>query len=73
MSMLATAPTGSDLKSWALGVAQHAEVKRAKLRCAGPLVVVLHRMLSDDTSFIAHAPVRAAAGEWTPAASTHPS
>ena len=73
MSMLPTAPTGSDLKSWALGVAQHAEVKRAKLRCAGPLVVVLHRMLSDGKSFIAHAPVRAAADEGIPASSTHPS
>ena len=45
---------GSDLKTWALGVAQRAGPRKAKVALARKLAVVLHRMLRDDADFIAH-------------------
>ena len=43
---------GSDLKSWALGVAKRAGMRKAKVALARKLAVVLHRMLADGTSFV---------------------
>jgi transposase len=51
--ILTRAVTGSDLKSWALGVAQRAGMKKAKVALARKLAVVLHRMLADGTPFMA--------------------
>jgi transposase len=51
--ILTRAVRGSDLKSWALRVAQRAGMKKAKVALARPLAVVLHRMLADGTSFMA--------------------
>jgi transposase len=53
---------GSDLKTWALGVAKRAGPRKAKVALARKLAVVLHRMLHDQTDFIANktAPVMAA-------------
>jgi transposase len=45
---------GSDLKTWALGVAKRAGPRKAKVALARKLAVVLHRMLQDQTDFIAH-------------------
>lgn len=45
---------GSDLKSWALGVAKRAGPRKAKVALARKLAVILHRMLQDQTDFIAH-------------------
>jgi transposase len=59
--ILTRAVTASDLKSWALGVAKRAGMKKAKVALARKLAVVLHRMLADGATFIAHAAVRAAA------------
>jgi transposase len=44
----------SDLKTWALAVAKRAGLRKAKVALARKLAVVLHRMLRDETSFIAH-------------------
>src|ERR687897_2186197 len=44
---------GSDLKSWALRVAQRAGMKKAKVALARKLAVVLHRMLAGGTPFMA--------------------
>ncbi len=54
---------GSDLKTWALGVAKRAGLRKAKVALARKLAVVLHRMLRDQTSFVTHraAPSMAAA------------
>jgi transposase len=54
---------GSDLKTWALGVARRAGMRKAKVALARKLAVVLHRMLRDQTDFVAHkaAPTVAAA------------
>jgi transposase len=54
---------GSDLKTWALGVARRAGMRKATVALARKLSIVLHRMLRDQTDFVAHraAPVRAAA------------
>lgn len=46
--------TGSDLKTWALAVARRAGMRKAKVALARKLAVVLHRMLRDETAFIAH-------------------
>lgn len=53
---------GSDLKTWALGVAKRAGMRKATVALARKLCVVLHRMLRDRTDFVAHrsAPVMAA-------------
>jgi transposase len=51
--ILTRAVKGSDLKSWALGVAQRAGMKKAKVALARKLAVVLHRMLADGTTFMA--------------------
>jgi transposase len=45
---------GSDLKTWALGVARRAGMRKAKVALARKLAVVLHRMLRDQTTFVAH-------------------
>jgi len=54
---------GSDLKTWALGVAKRAGMRKAKVALARKLSVVLHRMLRDQTDFVTHkaAPIMAAA------------
>jgi transposase len=44
----------SDLKTWALAVARRAGMRKAKVALARKLAVVLHRMLSDRTDFVAH-------------------
>ena len=51
--ILTRAVTGSDLKSWALGVAKRAGMRKAKVALARKLSVVLHRMLADGTTFMA--------------------
>jgi transposase len=51
--ILTRAVRGSDLKSWALGVARRAGMKKAKGALARKLAVVLHRMLADGTPFMA--------------------
>src|SRR3954469_25896703 len=62
--ILTRAVRGSDLKSWALGVAHRAGLKKAKVALARKLAVVLHRMLADGTTFMATqgAGARAVAG-----------
>ena len=45
---------GSDLKTWALAVAKRAGMRKAKVALARKLAVVLHRMLRDQTTFVAH-------------------
>ena len=52
----------SDLKTCALGVAKRSGLRKAKVALAHKLAVVLHRMLSDQTNFVAQksAPVMAA-------------
>ena len=54
---------GSNLKTWALGVAKRAGMRKAKVALARKLSVVLHRMLRDQTDFVANkaAPMMAAA------------
>jgi len=51
--ILTRAVKGSDLKSWALGVARRAGMRKAKVALARKLAVVLHRMLADGTTFMA--------------------
>ena len=51
--ILTRAVRGSDLKSWALGVAKRAGMRKAKVALARKLAVVLHRMLADGTTFMA--------------------
>jgi transposase len=60
--ILTRAVRGSDLKSWALRVAQRAGMKKAKVALARKLAVVLHRMLADGTTFMASTAARAVAG-----------
>lgn len=62
--ILTRAVTGSDLKSWALGVARRAGMRKAKVALARKLAVVLHRMLADGTTFMVSqgAEARAVAG-----------
>ena len=51
--ILTRAVKESDLKSWALGVAKRAGMKKAKVALARKVAVVLHRMLADGTTFMA--------------------
>ena len=54
---------GSDLKTWALGVAKRAGPRKAKVALARKLAVVMHRMLRDQSDFVADhkiAPIMAA-------------
>jgi transposase len=44
---------GSLLKSWAMRLALRAGMRKAKVALARKLAVVLHRMLADDTEFLA--------------------
>jgi transposase len=44
---------GSTLKSWAMRLAARAGMRKAKVALARKLAVVLHRMLADETSFVA--------------------
>jgi len=44
---------GSLLKSWAMRLALRAGMRKAKVALARKLAVVLHRMLTDDTEFVA--------------------
>jgi transposase len=60
--ILTRAVTGSDLKSWALGVARRAGMRKAKVALARKLAVVLHRMLADGTTFMASKGAPSAAG-----------
>ncbi|WP_188773348.1 IS110 family transposase [Novosphingobium endophyticum] len=52
---------GSDLKSWAQGVAKRAGPRKARVALARKLAVVLHHMLKDGTTFIPHKAVPAKA------------
>jgi transposase len=52
--ILTHAVRGSDLKTWALAVARRAGMRKAKVALARKLAVVLHRMLRDQTTFVAH-------------------
>jgi transposase len=51
--ILTRAVKGSDLRSWALGVAQRAGMRKAKVALARKLAIVLHRMLATGTNFAA--------------------
>jgi transposase len=51
--MLTRPVKGSDLKSWAIGIAKRAGMKKAKVALARKLSVVLHRLLADGTTFMA--------------------
>jgi transposase len=44
---------GSSLKSWAMRIAKRAGMNKAKVALARKLAVVLHRMLTDRTMFVA--------------------
>src|SRR6516162_340567 len=44
---------GSTLKSWGMRLASRAGMRKAKVALARKLAVVLHRMLTDDTTFLA--------------------
>ena len=52
---------GSLLKSWAMRLAMRAGMRKAKVALARKLAVVLHRMLVDDTEFLADKAATAAA------------
>ena len=52
---------GSLLKSWAMRLAMRAGMRKAKVALARKLAVVLHRMLADDTEFLANKAATAAA------------
>ena len=52
---------GSLLKSWAMRLAIRAGMRKAKVALARKLAVVLHRMLADDTEFLADKAATAAA------------
>jgi transposase len=52
---------GSSLKSWATRLANRAGIRKPKLALARKLAVVLHRMLADDTEFLAEKAATAAA------------
>jgi transposase len=51
---------GSDLKTWGLAVAKRAGLRKATVALARKLAVVLHRMLRDQTDFVAHSPTATA-------------
>jgi transposase len=50
---------GSSLKTWAMGVAKRAGMRKAKVALARKLAVVMHRMLADGTPFVAQKGVAA--------------
>jgi transposase len=52
--ILTHAVRGSDLKTWALAVARRAGMRKAKVALARKLAVVLHRMMRDQTTFVAY-------------------
>ena len=52
---------GSLLKSWAMRLAMRAGMRKARVALARKLAVVLHRMLADDTEFLADTAATAAA------------
>jgi transposase len=52
---------GSLLKSWGMRLALRAGMRKAKVALARKLAVVLHRMLADDTEFLADKAATAAA------------
>jgi transposase len=52
---------GSLLKSWVMRLALRAGMRKAKVALARKLAVVLHRMLADDTEFLADKAATAAA------------
>jgi transposase len=52
---------GSLLKSWGMRLALRAGMRKAKVALARKLAVVLHRMLADDTEFLANKAATAAA------------
>lgn len=52
---------GSLLKSWAMRLALRAGMRKAKVALARKLAVVLHRMLADETEFLADKAATAAA------------
>jgi transposase len=52
---------GSLLKSWAMRLAIRSGMRKAKVALARKLAVVLHRMLADDTEFLADKAATAAA------------
>jgi transposase len=52
---------GSLLKSWAMRLALRAGMRKAKVALARKLAVVLHRMLADNTAFLADKAATAAA------------
>ena len=52
---------GSVMKSWAMRLAIRAGMRKAKVALARKLAVVLHRMLADDTDFLADKAATAAA------------
>jgi hypothetical protein len=52
---------GSTLKSWGMRLAARAGMRKAKVALARKLAVVLHRMLTDGTSFVADKAAAAAA------------
>jgi transposase len=61
-TMLTRSAQGSDLKSWALGVARRSGARKAKVALARKLAVVLHQMMRHGTVFVPHAapPLRVA-------------
>ena len=52
---------GSTLKSWGMRLAARAGMRKAKVALARRLAVVLHRMLTDGTTFLADKAASAAA------------
>ena len=59
--VILTRPTqGSDLKTWALGIAKRSGMSKAKVALARKLAVVLHSMMRDQTEFVAHKQTRPA-------------
>jgi transposase len=54
-NVILTRPVGaSSLKSWGMRLAARAGMRKAKVALARKLAVILHRMLSDGTEFLAH-------------------
>ena len=51
----------SNLKSWAMKLAKRAGMKKAKVALARKLAVILHRMWTDGTAFMAKKPGKVAA------------
>jgi hypothetical protein len=61
-NVIVTKPVkGSLLKSWAMRLSLRAGMRKAKVALERKLAVVLHRMLADDTEFLADKAATAAA------------